>query len=91
MYWTDGSGLIKLQITKAQAHRALHRGQCDSDIAALRTVPNIRRQLAKLDSAQCVAMLAGYGAWEDFELADHDANLNRILWLACCDIHDGYY
>lgn len=27
--------------------------------------------------------LKGYGAWDAEELADNDANVRRILWLAC--------
>lgn len=29
--------------------------------------------------------LAASGAWDDDELADHEANLERLLWLVCCD------
>ena len=29
------------------------------------------------DVSQCAAMLQGYGAWDESELADHDANLDR--------------
>jgi len=36
------------------------------------------------DEANCRDMLKGYGAWEDEELADHDENLNRLVWLTGC-------
>ena len=36
------------------------------------------------DVAQCAAMLRGYGAWDETELADHDANLDRLVWLTGC-------
>jgi hypothetical protein len=26
-------------------------------------------------------MLAGYGAWDDDEMADNEANLDRLVWL----------
>ena len=29
----------------------------------------------------CRAYLKGYGAWESEELADHEANLTRLVWL----------
>jgi hypothetical protein len=32
--------------------------------------------------------LKEYGAWDATELADHDQNLQRILWLAAGDISD---
>lgn len=41
------------------------------------------------DPADCAAYLRGYGAWEDDELADHDTNLDRLVWLAGCSLHEG--
>jgi hypothetical protein len=70
-------GMIELNITRAQAAQGSHSGVCDEDISALRTVPAIRRQLARVDPAVLKR-----------ELADHDANLSRLLWLACGDIND---
>lgn len=46
------------------------------------------------DAADCRAYLRGYGAWDDAELADHDANLNRLVWLLGCDLREqgcGYF
>lgn len=90
MWFSTGSGRINLQLTKEQAHTGYHQGSCDEDIAYLRTVPAIRRQLAKIDPATLASELSEYGAWDDDELADHEVNLDRILWLACGDIHDAY-
>lgn len=36
----------------------------------------------------CRAYLSGYGAWEDDELADHDANLDRLVWLTGCGMRE---
>ena len=36
----------------------------------------------------CAAMLRGYGAWDDEDLADHDENLRRLVWLAGCDLSE---
>ena len=88
MQYLSGCGSIELTITKRQAEQGSHQGACDADIAALRTVPAIRRQLNKLDPATVAAELREYGAWDTTELADHDANLSRLLWLACGEIND---
>lgn len=32
--------------------------------------------------------LSGYGAWEPGQLANHQANLGRLLWLWCCDLRE---
>ena len=89
MLWTDSYGLIELNITKAQAHTGHHQGQCDSDIKKLRGVPAIKRQLNRLDPLKVREALREYGAWDVIELADHDANLDRLLWIACGDIVEG--
>ena len=89
MYWSSSSGRIALQITKQQAALGSHQGQCDQDIAELRTVPAIHRQLAKLSAEEVRNELREYGAWDDDELTDHNDNLNRLLWLACGDITEG--
>ncbi len=34
----------------------------------------------------CQAYLRGYGAWEEDELTDHDANLRSLVWLAGCSL-----
>ena len=38
------------------------------------------------DHAQAVAYLKPYGAWDDDELLDHDANMARLVWLIGCDL-----
>lgn len=90
MWWTTSSGSIELNITKDQAARAAHMGQCDADVFALSQEPVIRRQLAKLDQDQVRDELREWGAWDEDEdelKSCNDAeNLQRLLWLACCDI-----
>ena len=88
MWWTESLGRIDLQITKKQAQACSHPGPCDNDVAALRQVPAIKRQLDKLNPALVAECLSEYGTWEDDELADHESNLDRLLWIACCDISE---
>ena len=89
MHWTDSYGFIGLNITKAQAHMGHHQGQYDQDITDLRRVPSIKKQLDRLDPDRVREVLRDYGAWNDDELSDHDANLDRLLWIACGDIVEG--
>jgi len=91
MWFSTGSGRIELQLTLEQARSASHSGQCDNDIAALRTVPAIKRQLDKLDPALLSKELKEWGCWDETERADHEDNLNRILWIAACAIRETYY
>lgn len=86
MWFTSSSGRIELKMTMAQAQSASHHGQCDDDVKALSNVPAIAKQLAKIPADTLRNELKEYGAWNSEELADHDQNIQRILWLAAGDI-----
>lgn len=78
---------LELGITLEHAKCGSHQGRCDDDIAALRKEPYIAAQLDAITPAAAVRALQPYGAWDAAELAaDHNANLDRILWIACGDI-----
>jgi hypothetical protein len=32
--------------------------------------------------------LGCFGAWDDDELSDNDSNLQRLLWVVCCDLKE---
>ena len=89
MWWSNGSGLIELNITKKQAEIGFHSGDCENDVNHLMQIPAIKRQLNKLKPALVIKELQEYGCWDDVELSIHKANLQRILWLACGDILEG--
>lgn len=40
------------------------------------------------DEDDCRNYLKGYGAWDDAELADHHKNLERLVWLTGCSLHE---
>jgi hypothetical protein len=73
---------FEIKMTLAQAQEMSHQGQCDEDVAHGRAIPAIKKQLDKLNPEALRAELKEYGAWDANDLSDHDANLNRILWIA---------
>lgn len=85
MHWATFNS-FELQIRLSDAHHGSHQGSCDDDIAALSRVWYIAKQLEALDVDKLRTELDGYGAWDETELADHEQNLQRILWLACGNI-----
>ncbi len=85
-WWSTGSGRIEIQLPADAAGIGYHSGACDADIAALRRRPDIKATLDTLDAATVRDELREYGAWDAAELADHDANLSRLLWIACGDL-----
>ena len=86
MWYTSSNGRIELKMTLAQAQSASHPGPCDADVAALVKARNISWQLSALDPAVVREELDEYGAWDEEELADHNQNLRRLVWLAANDI-----
>ena len=85
MYFTGNYG-IEIEMTLEQANACSHPGPCDLDVAALRLHEPIKSQLDKIDPDVLKTELSEYGAWDDAELSDHDANLTRILWIAAGEI-----
>jgi hypothetical protein len=85
LHWTSGCGRIELTIKDEDCRSCSHQGQCYDDVKALRRVPYVKVQLENIDPEILRNHLMEYGAWDDAEIADHDDNLNRLLWIACCD------
>jgi hypothetical protein len=88
LQWYQATGQIEFQMTLEDAESASHQGPCDEDVSALRKVPYIAKQLDDLKPETVRAFLKEYGAWDADELADHETNLDRIVWLAGCDIRE---
>ena len=79
---------VDLHMTRAQAESAAHAGRCDEDVESLATLPQIARQLRRLDPDAIRAELREYGAWDASELADDEANQRRLVWLGAASICD---
>jgi len=84
--WFPSSGRLNLSITLDEAKSCSHAGRCDDDVAWLMSQPHIEAQTAQWGPAILAAELHEYGAWEWSELADHESNVSRMIWLACCDV-----
>ena len=88
-YWTTSSGRIELAFRSLEDVQACcHPGQCDADVMRLSEPPDIAEQLARLPAKTVRRELAEYGAWDADELADHKQNLQRLLWIAACDVDE---
>jgi hypothetical protein len=85
-WWSSSSGRIELRLTMEQAQSVSHQGRCDDDVAELRKVPEIAKQLDAIDPVVLSEELREWGAWSEQERTDHDANMSRLLWLAGCDV-----
>lgn len=86
-WWSSGSGRIEFELSLDDAASGYHTGQCDNDIMELRRVPYIKAALDKIPEDTLRGELREWG-YDPDELENHDANLDRLLWLACGDIID---
>lgn len=87
-WYTSSCGRIELCMSLEDAQCASHQGQCDDDVRALSQRSDIREQLDAIRPEVLREELDGYGAWDETELADHEQNLQRLLWLAAGHIAD---
>lgn len=79
---------FELYMSEDTARSGSHQGPCDDDVRAISLEPEIAEQLDKINPADIAAELREYGAWDDAELSDNDANRQRIVWIACGNIRD---
>lgn len=81
----DPCGLT-INLKLADALSVGHHGQCIDDVWALMKAPYVAAQLDALKPDDVRAVLDGCGAWDAEELADHADNVERLLWLAACNV-----
>lgn len=67
---------------------ASHQGECDADVAQIIRLPYIAKQLDAIGPDTIRKELREYGAWDADELADDEANRERIAWIAAGNIRE---
>jgi hypothetical protein len=88
LWWCSSSGRIELQMTEDEARSVSHPGQCYPDVRYLRLKADIAAQLEQIDPQILARELSEYGAWDADELAIHEDNLDRVIWIAGCDLRE---
>jgi len=63
-----------------------HQGPCDDDVAFWLGTGKLAT--GNIDAEKLRKELADYGAWDDSELADHEQNLARLVWVVAGAIRD---
>jgi hypothetical protein len=86
--WYGSFSGLTLEMTLEQAESVSHQGQCDDDVKELMRVPAIASQLGYMSNDTLIAELRESGAWSIEEMQDRETNLQRIVWLAGCDLKE---
>lgn len=81
--------MLELIVTDAQAKSVSHPGPCDDDVEYLCNLPEIREQTDAWDDEKLRCELREFGAWDEEELSDREANVRRLVWSLCCDYVEG--
>jgi hypothetical protein len=72
-------------LTYEEAKKGYHQGNCDEDIKELLKLSHIKEKFDKIEPYSIKAYLKEYGAWDEFELSNVEANKERFLWLKCAE------
>lgn len=92
-YYSLVGGAVEFELTIDDALSVSGPGDATSNVDALMRVPYVREQLDKIDPEELRRELEGYGAWGEEELADHEENLRRFVWVAgnnIVELEEGY-
>ena len=77
-----------LYFTRKDVDSMPSSGVCDDTVKAIAKKPYIVRQFSAIGNSVLIKELTEYGACDNIELQDKQANIERIIWLACSDIKE---
>lgn len=86
--WGSSCGRIELSFTKSEYNSVPASGPADDAVSTLIKKPRVLVQFALISDSLIVEVLREYGAWEDSELIDRQANIERMVWIATLDIQE---
>lgn len=80
---------FEITLSREQAMDCSTPGQdADETVKAVCKEPRVRAMLDKLAPEAIRAELREYGAWDEEELQDEEANRRRIVWIAAGNIRE---
>jgi hypothetical protein len=84
----DGLRGLEISMSVDDAESASHQGECFEDVECLVAKPEISSQLDAIGDDKIRLALKESGGWGADELTDNEANRNRAVWMAACDIRE---
>lgn len=89
LYWASFNR-FEMRLSGEAALACSHSGQCDDDVTHWAPIVAAQVEADNFPNRptpdKIRAELAEYGAWDDHELADDEANFRRLVWLAAGNI-----
>lgn len=90
MRWVS-SNRYEFQLRQSEVDSLPQSGAADDAVEALATNPEVRARMAHISPESLAAELKEYGAWDETELADHEQNIRRALWIGALDVRENDY
>ena len=88
-WFTSSCGRIEFQMSLEQAQSVCHPGPCDADVKVLSQMDDIKAITDELDPETVRLVVSEYYAdITDEELQDDEMNIQRLLWIAGCEIDE---
>ena len=85
--WFSSSGRLNLTFPNLEdARYCAHQGECLPEVQETMGLDWMASQLARVDPDDLRRELYEHGAWDADDLADHEANLERLVWIAANDV-----
>lgn len=86
-YTIEGKGYasFSLAFTPDEVSACSHSGDC---LEGVRAVVRDAQGLSDIPQDLIREALKPYGAWDEYDMEDEDANLERLVWVAACDCRD---
>jgi len=75
-----------LKLTRNDAEKCSHSGDCQNDVLEVMKKPYVTKQLKAINHTQLRKELKEYGAWSESELHNLENNLMRWVWISAADI-----
>ena len=84
----NGSGSIELPLTGKQIKSICTTGNNDGAVDAVCNDAMVKEWLNRYSEEKVKSALEEYGNWNEEELSDQKANINRLVWVLAWDIFD---
>ena len=83
-----GEYIPGITFTLDQLNSIPDSGPADAAVSELSMADGMKEQVATWTQPEMVSELRGYGAWDDVDLSDKDSNIQRMIWIAACDLKE---
>lgn len=87
-WWSSSSGLIELELKVSTIDACSSSGPCLTAVQLELEEEYIQDQVKDIDPELLRRELSEYACWDEYDLTNHEENLEKLLWIASGDVYD---